>query len=131
MFLGWSLAQNSDTVKYADGLNVFNLSAVDGEELHVWGVWKKASNGAYLLRLHRNNSERDGATAGRQLQVNVTRALPTLSELKWTRSGVTFKGWATSAKNAAAGKIAYYDGSNVRNLSTTTGATVHLYAVWQ
>ena len=131
MFLGWSLAQNSSTVKYADGLNVFNLSANDGEELHVWGVWKKAEANAYLLRLHRNNSERDGATAGRQLKLNTSRKLPTVKELGWSRTDATFKGWATTAKNAAAGKVAYKDGATVTNLVKTQGDTAHIYAVWQ
>ncbi len=131
MFLGWSLAQSSTTVKYADGLNVFNLSANDGEELHLWGVWKKSEANAYLLRLHRNNSERDGATAGRQLKLNTNRKLPTVKELGWTRSDATFKGWATTAKNAAAGKVAYKDGATVKNLVKTLGDTAHLYAVWQ
>ncbi len=131
MFLGWSQAQSSSTVKYADGLNVFNLSANDGEELHVWGVWKKAEPNAYLLRLHRNNSERDGATAGRQLKLNTNRKLPTVKELGWTRSDATFKGWATTARNAAAGKVTYKDGATVKNLVKTLGDTAHLYAVWQ
>ena len=131
MFLGWSLAQSSTTVKYADGLNVFNLSANDGEELHLWGVWKKSEANAYLLRLHRNNSERDGATAGRQLKLNTNRKLPTVKELGWTRSDATFKGWATTAKNAAAGKVTYKDGATVKNLVKTLGDTAHLYAVWQ
>ena len=131
MFLGWSQAQSSSTVKYADGLNVFNLSPNDGEELHVWGVWKKAEANAYLLRLHRNNSERDGATAGRQLKLNTNRKLPTVKELGWTRSDATFKGWATTARNAAAGKVTYKDGATVKNLLRTQGDTAHLYAVWQ
>jgi len=131
MFLGWSQAQSSSTVKYADGLNVYNLSPNDGEELHVWGVWKKAEPNAYLLRLHRNNSERDGATAGRQLKLNTNRKLPTVKELGWTRTDATFKGWATTAKNAAAGKVAYKDGATVKNLVKTQGYTAHIYAVWQ
>ena len=131
MFLGWSQAQSSTTVKYADGLNVFNLSANDGEELHVWGVWKKAEANAYLLRLHRNNSERDGATAGRQLKLNTNRKLPTVKELGWTRSDATFKGWATTARNAVAGKVTYKDGATVKNLVKTQGDTAHIYAVWQ
>jgi len=131
MFLGWSQAQSSSTVKYADGLNVFNLSPNDGEELHIWGVWKKAEANAYLLRLHRNNSERDGATAGRQLKLNTNRKLPTVKELGWSRTDATFKGWATTAKNAAAGKVTYNDGATVKNLVKTAGDTAHLYAVWR
>ena len=112
-------------------LHKAEVESDDGEELHVWGVWKKAEANAYLLRLHRNNSERDGATAGRQLKLNVNRKLPTVRELGWARTDATFKGWATTAKNAAAGKVAYKDGATVTNLVNTQGDTAHLYAVWQ
>ena len=72
-----------------------------------------------------------GATAGRQLKLNTNRKLPTVRELGWSRTDATFKGWATTAKNAAAGKVAYKDGATVKNLVKTQGDTAHIYAVWQ
>ncbi|MBQ2625519.1 MAG: InlB B-repeat-containing protein [Kiritimatiellae bacterium] len=46
----------------------------------------------------------------------------------FTRTGYTFVGWATSA---SATTSAYDDGQSVSNLTTTSGGTVNLYAVWQ
>ena len=45
----------------------------------------------------------------------------------FTKTGYTFKGWATSA----GGSIAYTNGQSVKNLSAEQGATVNLYAVWE
>ncbi len=45
----------------------------------------------------------------------------------FTRTGYTFSGWATSSNGA---KV-YNNSASVRNLTTTSGATVNLYAVWQ
>ena len=44
----------------------------------------------------------------------------------FTNSGNTFAGWATSA----GGSVVYQDGDSVKNLTSTQGATVTLYAKW-
>ena len=46
----------------------------------------------------------------------------------FTRTGYTFVGWATSS---SATTSTYDDGEEVSNLTTTSGGTVNLYAVWQ
>ena len=46
----------------------------------------------------------------------------------FTRTGYTFVGWATSS---SATTSAYDDGEEVSDLTTTSGGTVNLYAVWQ
>ena len=46
----------------------------------------------------------------------------------FTRTGYTFVGWAKSASATAS---VYDDGESVSNLTTTSGGTVNLYAVWQ
>lgn len=46
----------------------------------------------------------------------------------FTRTGYTFIGWA---KSASATTPAYDDGESVSDLTTTSGGTVNLYAVWQ
>ena len=51
----------------------------------------------------------------------------TLTANAFTRTGYTFKGWATSAS----GSKKYDDKASVKNLTETNGATVTLYAVWQ
>jgi uncharacterized repeat protein (TIGR02543 family) len=44
----------------------------------------------------------------------------------FTNTNYVFLGWATSAF----GSVVYTDGQNVRNLSTTAGTTITLYAIW-
>ncbi len=51
-----------------------------------------------------------------------------LNANKFTRTGYTFLGWATSS---TATKATYTDKQSVKNLTSTDGATVTLYAVWQ
>ena len=51
----------------------------------------------------------------------------TLSANTFTKDKYIFKGWATSS----GGSKTYDDRQSVRNLSTTQGATVTLYAVWE
>lgn len=46
----------------------------------------------------------------------------------FTRTGYIFIGWA---KSASVTTTAYDDGKSVKNLTTTSGGTVNLYAVWQ
>ena len=46
----------------------------------------------------------------------------------FTRTGYIFVGWATSS---SATTSTYDDGETVNNLTTTSGGTVNLYAVWQ
>lgn len=49
----------------------------------------------------------------------------------FSKFGYTFQGWATSLDRANAGTIDYADKASVSNRSTTSGATVNLYAVWK
>ncbi len=46
----------------------------------------------------------------------------------FTRAGYTFIGWS---KSSSATSSTYDDGQTVNNLTTTSGGTVNLYAVWQ
>lgn len=50
-----------------------------------------------------------------------------LRDNTYYRSGYRFAGWAKSS----GGSVYYDDGERVRNLTTTNGATVTLYAVWE
>ena len=56
--------------------------------------------------------------------------LRTLPKNNYTKDEYVFKGWATSQANADIGKVAFQDGQKILNLTTTNGAVVNLYAVW-
>lgn len=64
----------------------------------------------------------NGGTGAPSSQTKWSGQTLTLSSMKPTRTGYTFKGWATSAS----GSVAYYAGG-----AYTANAAVTLYAVWQ
>ena len=66
-----------------------------------------------------------GTMANLSFAAGATKAL-TINT--FTRTGYIFVGWA---KSASATTSAYDDGQSVKDLTTTSGATVTLYAVWQ
>ena len=127
-FVGWAKSSTATSAVYSNGQSVKDLSSTKGATIHLYAVWKKNAPATYILRLHRNNSKNDGATAGRTMTVDASRNLPTISSLGWTRSGYTFVGWAA---NQSAISATYTNGQSVKNLSTTKDTTVHLYAVWK
>lgn len=55
----------------------------------------------------------------------------TLTTNGFTKFGHTFKGWAKTLDRAEAGTVDYNDKASVSNLTTTSGGTVNLYAVWE
>lgn len=49
-----------------------------------------------------------------------------LTKNGFTKTGYVFQGWATSAS----GPVVYTDGQSVKNLTSTNGGVINLYAVW-
>ncbi|MBQ4146124.1 MAG: InlB B-repeat-containing protein [Clostridia bacterium] len=50
-----------------------------------------------------------------------------LTNCTFSKKGYTFSGWATTSN----GNVVYTNGASVKNLTTTNGDTVTLYAVWE
>ena len=86
-----------------------------------WAVDTSAKT--HVMTLYRNNSGGDGAGARRKVPNGGYYTLPTISSLGWTRSGYTFKGWATYR----GGSVSYGDGGRIYVSSSLSS----LYAVWQ
>ena len=81
----------------------------------------------YTIKFNKNDGS--GATATRTFTYGVSTSLPTISALGWTRSGYTFKGWATSAAKASAGTVWKTDGAKVAT-PVAAGQTLVVYAIW-
>lgn len=77
----------------------------------------------YTVKFNANGGT--GSMANESFVYGTAKAL-TLNT--FTRTGYIFIGWA---KSASATSTAYDDGQSVKNLTTTSGGTVNLYAVWQ
>ena len=66
-----------------------------------------------------------GSTASSSHTYDINKALTSNG---FSRTGYTFLGWSTSPTATSA---TYTNGQSVKNLSSTNGATVTLYAVWK
>lgn len=71
------------------------------------------------------NGATSGSTAGMDMTYGVYK---TLTKNGFSRTGYTFAGWNTKADGTG---TSYADASSVRGLTTTSGATVTLYAQWK
>ena len=72
-----------------------------------------------------------GATGSTASSSHTYGTAKTLTANGFSKFGHTFKGWATSLDRANAGKVDYTNQASVSNLTTTNGAIVNLYAVWE
>lgn len=113
-FMGWATTSSSATVEYADGQSVENLSAVSGDTIKLYAVWKADT---YTINYNANGG------SGAPPDQTVTNGAATLSSTIPVRSGYIFLGWSTSSTAASA---MYLTGSSISLESNTT-----LYAVWQ
>ena len=129
-FKGWAKSvadASAGKVSYTDAKTVKNLTTKKGATVSLYAVW---SANSYTVKFMRNVSSTDTFAASQAMTVDREAALKKFAELKWSKTGYTFKGWAKSAADASAGKVAYADAKTVKNLTTKKGATVLLYAVW-
>lgn len=111
LFLGWS----EDSTNIAGGS--WSMPARDVNFAALWAANK------YIVVFHGN-----GGTGGNMDNRQYTYdAAATLTANGFTRTGYTFAGWAESATGAKK----YDDKAGVKNLSSTDGAEILLYALWK
>ena len=116
-FSGWATSANGIVVN-TDGQVVKNMTAIPGNVLKRYAVWTPIT---YSVKFNANGGS--GTMANQSYQYGTAQALTANA---FTRTGYSFTGWATSATGA---KV-YNDKQSVSNLTTTSGGTVNLYAVW-
>ena len=78
----------------------------------------------YTVKFNKNNSSATGSTGDESFTYDAAKALTSNG---FSLTGYDFKGWAETASGA----VKYTDGQSVKNLTTTNGGTVNLYAVWE
>ena len=124
-FKGWSKSSSSSTVSYRDQQSVTNLSTTNGATVNLYAVWEQnAPSGTYTVK-YNGNGNTGGSTASSTHTIGVAK---NLTKNGFTKTGYTFKGWSKSSSSST---VSYRDQQSVTNLSTTNGATVNLYAVWE
>lgn len=119
-FAGWNTQANGKGTTYTDQQEVTSLSATDGATIRLYAQWTAIS---YTVTYDGNGSTA-GSTASSSHTYDTAKALTANG---FTKTGYTFKGWNTKADGSG---TSYADKASVKNLSSTNGATVTLYAQW-
>ncbi len=114
-FLGWSTSSTATTATYSAG-GSFTTNA----NTTLYAVWKANT---YTVKYNANGG--NGTMSNSSHTYDVSKALTSNA---FTRDGYTFLGWSTSS---TATNATYTNGQSVKNLTSTNGGTVNLYAVWQ
>ena len=122
-FLGWSEDKSATTPTYTDGQTVKNLTSTNGATVNLYAVWQKNAVSTYIIRFNANGGS--GTMANMTCEVGKGYYL---TKNAFTKSGFTFKGWATISNSST---VRYSDQAYVTDLTTTNGAAITLYAVWE
>ncbi|ALU13690.1 cell surface protein [Eubacterium limosum] len=120
-FAGWNTKADGEGTGYADGQEVVNLTAIEGETVTLYAQWRANS---YTIKFDGNTA--DGGSTQDQAMTYDQAADLTING--YTKTGYTFTGWNTQQDG---GGTAYTDGQNVINLTAVEGETVTLYAQWR
>ncbi len=117
-FKGWSTSANGGVV-YADKQSVNNLTTQHNVTVNLYAVWEPIT---YTVKYHGN-----GATGGSMLDSTMTYdKSQNLTANGFSKTGYSFSGWSTSANGA----VVYTNKQSVKNLTSASGGTINLYAVW-
>lgn len=118
-FAGWS-TRATGAVAYSNGQSVTNLTTTGGTIVNLYAKW---TPNTYTV-VYNGNGATGGSTANSAHTYDVAK---NLTANGFTRTGYTFMGWSTSAN----GSIAYSNQKSVKNLTTTHGGKITLYAKWE
>ncbi|MBQ7977276.1 MAG: InlB B-repeat-containing protein, partial [Clostridia bacterium] len=118
-FGGYYTSTNGGGTQYytATGASATNYPSSGGPTT----LYAKWTGNTYYVKYNANG--------GSGTMSNSTHTYGTASALTtnaFTRTGYSFSGWATSNTGA----VAYSNGASVSTLTTTSGGTYNLYAVW-
>lgn len=121
-FKSWNTSKDGKGTSYSDKSSVRNLSSANGKTVTLFAQWEPIT---YQISFNGN-----GATSGK---MNTSSSLKygasyRLGANQFKKTGYVFTGWCTS-KNGK-GTI-YKDKATIKNLSSVSGKTVVLYAIWK
>lgn len=117
-FGGW---RGSDYRQYEEGQVVSNLTATAGGIFVLTALWEDD----FIVRFNKNGGS--GEMDDEKMYVSADSVI---SSNKFTRVGYTFKGWATTEKEADEGKVRYLDGATITRRTYDAGTIVELFATW-
>lgn len=124
-FQWWNTNSWASAATYVDGQDVRNLTT--SWNIILYAIWKA---NPYKVSFNANPgvdtlNPVSGSMSNQDFVYDTPQAL---TGNKFTRDGYTFLWWSRNASDTSA---TYTDSQNVNNLTSTSGATVNLYAIWQ
>jgi len=111
-FSGWFTDEELTTV--------YNFSSIVIKDITLYAKWTPIT---YTVAYNKNAADAIGIMAVSSHTYDIEKNLNTKT---FTYTGHAFVGWA----RLATGAMEFTDGQSVKNLTTTSGATVTLYAQW-
>ena len=117
-FKNWNTSANGSGTSYADKQSVTNLRNAAG----TYTLYAQWTPNTYYIKYNAN-----GGSGSMSNSTHSYDAAKTLNANTFTKTGYSFKGWATSA----GGSVVYTDKQSVSNLTSVNGNTINLYAVWE
>lgn len=133
-FKGWAITTSADGItstvldqdtKYAATAYVSygnknnNVTNAHNFPCCLYAAW---TANTYTIK-YNGNGNTGGSTASSTHTYDSSKALTTNG---FTKTGYAFQGWATSAS----GPVVYTNGQSVKNITSTNGGVINLYAVW-
>ena len=121
IFDGWNSNSSGTGTNYTDKQSVKNLTSTNGGTVTLYAKWKPIT---YTIKFDGNGAT-GGSTASMSMTYDVAK---NLTANGFTRTSYKFIGWNTKADGTGTN---YTNKQSVKNLTTTNGATITLYAKWE
>ena len=126
-FQWWNTNSWASVATYIDGESVSNLTTTNNWTVTLYAIWKANT---YEVRFNKNpwvdtlNSV-NGTMSNQDFVYDTEQAL---TDNGFTRDGYEFLWWSEDSNDTSA---TYTNGQTVNNLTSTSGAVVDLYAIWE
>jgi len=118
--LGWATSSSATTTNYSTLSGVNNdWINTNAPEKTIYAVWKANT---YTVKFNANNGS--GTMNNQSFTYDTAQ---NLTANTFTRTGYTFSNWNTKADGTG---TTYANKASVKNLTSTSGGTVNLYAQW-
>ena len=119
-FVNWNTKADGSGTAYTNQQSVKNLTTTNGATINLYAQWTPIT---YTISFNGNGST-SGSTASMSMTYDVSK---NLTANGFGKTGYIFSGWNTKADGSGTN---YADKQSVKNLSSTQGATITLYAKW-
>ncbi|MCQ2530952.1 MAG: InlB B-repeat-containing protein [Lachnospiraceae bacterium] len=126
-FVGWNTKKDGSGKSYKDGASVKNLTATNGASVYLYAQWA-LNTYKVVFSPNYDYSNVSGFKAMPSMTGRVYGETYNLSANTYTRTGYTFTGWNTKRDGSG---TSYANAAEFKNLTSTNGGSVYLYAQWR